>query len=62
MLLSGSLQAREIEFKDQFEPFRSALQNAMLDSQDNENANRLSLIQKAIDQSPVIAPVELATN
>ena len=39
-----------------------ALQNAMLDQNDDENANRLSLIQKAIEQSPVIAPVELATN
>ena len=34
----------------------------MLDSHDDENASRLSLIQKAIDESPVIAPVEYATN
>ena len=61
MLISGSQKAREIEFSEQFEPFRKALQDATFDEVDEENAARLSLIKKAIGDAPVIAPVEVAT-
>ena len=61
VLISGSQSAREIEFSEQFEPFRAALQDATYDDIDGENATRLSLVKKAIGEVPVIAPVVVAT-